>query len=97
MENDIRLVISPILKLYDYTAAAGKFLISTWSSHAHGVAKVRSEQCPVVTLFGTKVLSGTLVARNLQGTGQIEQLIWEPALEPRQLGRHQRLLLELNV
>ena len=65
-------------------------MISTWSSHAHGVAKVRSEQCPVVTLFGTKVPSGTLVARNLQGAGQTEQLISEPALEPRQLGRHQR-------
>ena len=38
-------MISPILNLYDYTA--GKFLISTWSGHAHGVAKVRSGQCPM--------------------------------------------------
>ena len=70
------------------------------------MAKVRSEQRPLVaptSLFGAPRYPGTQVLRYrgslepVEGAVQTEQLIWEPALEPRQLGRHQRLLLELNV
>ena len=81
-------MISPILNLYDYTA--GKFLISTWSGHAHGVAKVRSGQCPMEVPRHQGGRGPLWRLRKLRGSDQTWQPFWEPALMPRQLGRHQR-------